>query len=580
MGNTKTENVVKKKKNTKKKNGSIFGVLSFLFKIMNGKDKLSFFALVLANAINGFFKLLPTQITAMLVSLIAGQDAYVFGIFVSKTSDILLVILLGAISVLVPYIFSQVLGYWKNRFALRILLKTKSVAYGWATTPRKNLNLGMTIGDATYRINDSIVDIEFVLNTLFDTIVPQVCMAVLSFVFVCFMEIWASPVLIAGMLLSYLTYFVRSKVEIPVINVMERNSARITNFMVNTLGNLTQINLSQSQTIESENLKKRTDDFMDSSKKRFRVWEWYWIANTFINVICTFGIMAICALRVRSGEILASDIVIINNYVANVFNPIQNCGWFLNSSTQLMTKINRLLELKPTPKSSIDTSKDNYSKPIEKITLKDVTVLNDDDTRIENINYSLNRGELTVVTGESGGGKTTSLRALLGIAERESGDIIINDEYKAKSMYSFIDRFSVVMQSPYIFNRDVKDNVYYPNVEPTQRSKETIKGLNMGRIINKKFDEDSEQEMQYKLSGGEKKRICVLRGLIQEKEVYVFDEPTNELDAENTRKVLDYINELKTHSIVMVVTHDKRMIDKADKVVVINNNKISSLKAD
>lgn len=574
MGNTKT------KKANKKKNGSIFGVLSFLYKIMDRKDKLNFYLLILANAVNGFFKLLPTQITAMLVSLIAGQDAYVFGIFVSKTSNILMVILFGALSVLVPYILSQVLGYWKNKFALSILLKTKSVAYGWATTPRKNLNLGMTIGDATYRINDSIVDIEFVLNTLFDTIIPQVCMAVMSFVFVCFMEIWAVPVLVGGMLLSYLSYYVRSKVEIPVINVMERNSARITNFMVNTLGNLTQINLSQSQTMESENLKKRTDDYMDSSKKRFRVWEWYWIANTLINVGCTFGIMAICAMRVRSGEILASDIVIINNYVANVFNPIQNCGWFLNSSTQLMTKINRLLELKPTTKSSIDTSKDNYNKPIEKITLKNVTVLNDDDTLIENINYSLKRGELTVVTGESGGGKTTSLRALLGIAERESGDIIINDEYKAKSMYSFIDRFSVVMQSPYIFNRDVKDNVYYPNVEPTQRSKETIKGLNMGRIINKKFDEDSEQEMQYKLSGGEKKRVCVLRGLIQEKEVYVFDEPTNELDAENTRKVLDYINELKTHAIVMVVTHDKRMIDKADKVVTINNNKVTQLKAD
>lgn len=569
----KSEEKVKKKV----KNGSIFGVISFLYKIMDGRERASFLLLIFANAVNGFFKLLPTQITAMLVALIAGQNAYVFGIFVSKTSNILLVILIGAISVIIPYIFNQILGYWKNQFSLKILLKTKRVAYSWATTPRKNLNLGMTIGDATYRINDSIVDIEFVLNTLFDTIIPQVCMAALSFAFVCFMELWAIPVLVAGMLLSYLSYFVRSKVEIPVINVMERNSARITNFMVNTLGNLTQINLSQSQNIESENLKKRTDDFRYSAKKRFRIWEYYWIVNTFINVLCTYGIMAICAMRVRSGEILASDIVIINNYVANVFNPIQNCGWFLNASTQLMTKINRLKQLKPTTKSAIDITNDNYNKPIKKITLANVTVRNDDDTLIENINYTLNRGELTVVTGESGGGKTTSLRALLGIAERQSGDIIINDEYKAKSMYSFIDRFSVVMQSPYIFNRDVKDNVYYPNVEPTSRSRETIKGLNMGTIINKKFDEDSEQEMQYKLSGGEKKRICVLRGLIQDKEVYVFDEPTNELDAENTKKVLDYINELKTHAIVMVVTHDKRMIDKADKVVAINNNKVTNL---
>ncbi|MGN0961353.1 MAG: ATP-binding cassette domain-containing protein [Christensenellales bacterium] len=579
MENTEVKKVtkIKKDKTKKEKNSSIFGVIAFLYKIMDKKERANFIFLTFANALNGFFKLLPTQIIAMLVSLIAGQDTYIFGLFISKNANVLVVIALGAISVLIPYIFNQILGYYKNKFALCILLKTKRVAYDWATTPRKNLNLGMTIGDATYRINDSIVDIEFVLNSFFDTIIPQICMAVLSFIFVCFMELWSIPVLVLGIVLSAVAFLVRSKVEIPVINDMEKHSARITNFMVNTLGNLTQINLSKSQSMENGNLKKRTDDYLKSSKKRFSIWEYYWIVNTIINVVCTYGIMAICAVRVRSGQIFASDIVIINNYVANVFNPIQNCGWFLNSSTQLMTKINRLKELRPTIKNSIDVTKDNYLKPIEKITLKNVSVINDDDTVIENINYTLNKGELTVVTGESGGGKTTSLRALLGIAERQSGDIIINDEYKAKSMYSFIDRFSVVMQSPFIFNRDVKDNVYYPNVEPTPRSKEIVKGLNMGKIINKKFDEDSEQEMQYKLSGGEKKRICVLRGLIQEKEVYVFDEPTNELDADNTNRVLDYINQLKTNAIVMVVTHDKRMIDKADKVVTINNNKVSSL---
>ena len=62
-----------------------------------------------------------------------------------------------------------------------------------------------------------------------------------------------------------------------------------------------------------------------------------------------------------------------------------------------------------------------------------------------------------------------------------------------------------------------------------------------------------------------------MRGLIQDKEVYIFDEPTNELDAENTNTVLKEINKLKKKAIVMVVTHDKRMIDKADQVVVINN---------
>lgn len=555
----------------KVKNKSIIGVLQFVFKIMDRKDKLTFFFLTFAYALSGFFKLLPTQITAMLVSLIAGENASIFGIRISNDVNLTVIIIISAGLAFLPGLISSSLGYQKNKFSLAMLLKTKEKAFAWATTPRKNLNLGMTIGDATYRINNSVQDIDFVLTSYFDTILPQVAMSVLSAFFVISMEAWATPVLFCGLTLAYIAFLIRQNIEIPITTAMEKHGARVTNFLVNSLGNMTLINLSQSQKLESEFLHKRTTDYLNTSKKRFNIFKYYWIANALIDVLCTYIIILICSSRVATGSINASDIVIIIGYVGHVFSPIQNFGWFLNSSTQLMTKIGRLEELRPTEKTTIDTTKDKYRKPIETIELRNVKVINDDNVVIDNINYTLKRGELTVVTGESGGGKTTSLRALLGIAEREKGEIIINDEYKVNSMYSFIDRFAVVMQSPFIFNRNVKENVYYPDIEETQRTKDTIKGLNMGRVINKTFDEDSEQEMQYKLSGGEKKRICVLRGLLQDKEVYVFDEPTNELDAENTQIVLDYINKLKAHAIVMVVTHDKRMIDKADKIVTINN---------
>ena len=127
------------------------------------------------------------------------------------------------------------------------------------------------------------------------------------------------------------------------------------------------------------------------------------------------------------------------------------------------------------------------------------------------------------------------------------------------------------MQSPNILNRNVRENVYYPSIIPTDRSKEIVHNLHMDKVINKRFNEDCEEDLEQKLSGGEKKRICILRGLIQEKEVYIFDEPTNELDDQNALAVLDEINKLKQNAIVMVVTHDARMIQRADKVVRINN---------
>ena len=559
------------KRKNKIKNKSIFGVIAFIYRVMDRKDKFAFIFMSIAFSLSGIFMMIPAQIISMLVSLISGEEVLFFGFHIPRDVNIVGIIIACGLLTCLPWVVINIMGYFKNKFALKIYLKVKERSFDWVTIPRKNLNLGMTIGDATYRINDSVADVEWIVASYFDTILPAIFSSVASAMYIITMEVWAIPVLVGGLTLTIITFLVRQKLEEPVTVKMEKSGSKVSNFLVNTLSNLTLINLFKSQNIEKRNLSARTGEYLENSKKRYLIWAIYWSVMVVIDAMCTYGIVLIASSKAVSGIISASSIVLIISYVEKVFAPIQDFGWFLNVSTQLMSKINRLEELRPNSKNIIDTSKDNYIKPIEKITLKNVTVTNDDDTVIENINYTLEKGKLTIITGESGGGKTTSLRALVGIAERDCGEIILNDEYSVHSMYSFIDRFAIVMQSPFIFNRDVKDNVYYPEVESSPYSRQVISDLSMDKIIAKKYNEESEQEMELKLSGGEKKRICVLRGLLQDREVYVFDEPTNELDAHNTEIVLEYINKLKEKAIVMVVTHDKRMIDKADKIVTINN---------
>ena len=558
-------------KKEKLKNKGFFGVFDFAWKLMDKKEKCIFIFMIFAYSLLGIILLIPAQVTAIMVSIIAKEPATLLGFEIPNHLPLVVLIIVCALLQLLPQVFVNVIGYFRNKFAQRIYIKAKEKAFDWATTPRKNLELGMTIGDATYRINNSISDLEYTLTNFLDCILPSIILAISSAVYVITEEFLAMPVLFMGLVLVTIVFLLRQKIELPITKNLEKQCSRLTNFLVNTLGNLHLINISKSRKLEQENLEDRTNDYKNAHKKVFKIWSVYWLINNIITVVSTYAIILICSNRLSSGLISASAIVLILSYVANVFAPVQDFGWFINQSTQLMAKITRLEELKPTKENTIDVSQDDYSKPIEKIELKNVKVVNDNETIVDNINYTLNKGELTIITGESGGGKTTSLRALIGIAEIDNGEIILNDEYKAHSMYSFIDRMAVVLQSPFIFNRDVIDNVYYPNIAKSTKSKQIISDLHMDKIIKKKFNEENEQEMELKLSGGEKKRICVLRGLLQEKEIYVFDEPTNELDAENTEIVLNYINQLKEKAIVMVVTHDKRMIDRADKIVTINN---------
>jgi ABC-type multidrug transport system fused ATPase/permease subunit len=202
----------------------------------------------------------------------------------------------------------------------------KEEAFDWATTPRKNLNLGMTIGDATYRINDSVADVEWIISSYFDTILPAVFSSVASAIYIITMEIWAIPVLAVGLILTVVTFLVRQKIEAPVTIKMEHSGSKVSNFLVNTLANLTLINLFKSQSMEMENLGKRTGEYLHNSKKRYMIWCVYWSVMVVIDALCTYGIVMISSTKALSGVVSASSIVLIISYVGKVFSPIQDFG--------------------------------------------------------------------------------------------------------------------------------------------------------------------------------------------------------------------------------------------------------------
>ena len=93
------------------------------------------------------------------------------------------------------------------------------------------------------------------------------------------------------------------------------------------------------------------------------------------------------------------------------------------------------------------------------------------------------------------------------------------------------------------------------------------KKLSMEKIMARKYDESVDQNFENQLSGGEKKRIGISRALLKDADVYIFDEPTNDLDSKNANYILEEIQSLKQNAIVIVVSHDDRVIDKADRLV-------------
>lgn len=551
-----------------KKRVSIRETLKLIFSVTTKGEKARLIVLFLASLLTGLTYTIPTLMLSVIVNLLSGVDAVVYGIVIPATFSIIAVIIAGfMLGVLREFLMTFI----TNRAMLiscRIQCRLKETAYEWALAPRKNMDLTLTSGDVAYRINESTHAINDLFEYVFNYILPSLFAAAVCFIYLVVIEIYALPILAVGLILTFIICAWRNKNEKVITVKSEKIKGQISNNMMNVLHSLFVINLFKAERHEKKILEDQNNEYYKVEKKERQIRWIYWTLLGVLHFAAIYAIIYIMTLRASAGGFNLGNIVLVTNYTFQVFDPISSMGWLFTEIVNSSIKIGRVKELKPTKEKLIDTSLDKPLKQkIKKIEMRNVTVKNSEKSIISNINMVFERGELTVVKGRSGKGKTTAIRALCGIAERESGDIIINDNIFVHTMQSYLDRISVTMQSSYIFNRNVIDNIYYPETKKHVSDFEMFNNLNMNELIVKRYDPESEQNLENQLSGGEKKRICVTRGIVKDAEVYIFDEPTNELDTDNTRKVVDILNKLKQKAIVIVVTHDARISDVADKII-------------
>lgn len=203
-------------------------------------------------------------------------------------------------------------------------------------------------------------------------------------------------------------------------------------------------------------------------------------------------------------------------------------------------------------------------------------------TVLENVSLELAPGELVVLTGKSGSGKSTLLNILSGQLKPTDGKVT----YKDLNLYDLSDSqvsdirskdFGYISQIPNPINSltvlqnvllpytlfDTKKDYYNPENEEYKRAIELLKRLGISHLKNSYPTE---------LSGGELKRALIARALIRKPAFIFADEPTADLDTENTNLVLELLQEqAKEGASVIVATHESEAEKFADRNIAIGN---------
>jgi len=199
---------------------------------------------------------------------------------------------------------------------------------------------------------------------------------------------------------------------------------------------------------------------------------------------------------------------------------------------------------------------------------------------VNGIDVSFEEGEFTAIVGPSGSGKTTLLNILGGLDDATEGNVTIEgvkiNELSARKLTDFrMKNIGFVFQAYNLIPvLTAKENVEFimhlqgaNKADRDARTSELLKAVGLGEMMNRRPS---------KLSGGQQQRVAVARALASKPKFVLADEPTANLDSHSTENLLDIMEQLNKEEKITFIfsTHDQRVVNKARRVITIEDGKI------
>lgn len=197
---------------------------------------------------------------------------------------------------------------------------------------------------------------------------------------------------------------------------------------------------------------------------------------------------------------------------------------------------------------------------------------------LEKFNLCIKNGEISAIVGESGSGKSTLARLIFRLWDIKEGEILIDGiNIKSISLHFLRNNIEYIEQDVFLFNDTFLNNLVMNKKDyKMDQVIEICKKVGIYDLIKSQVDGFNTiiGERGVKLSGGEKQRISIARGLIRESPIIIFDESTSALDNISQIRLFDEIKPLLKGKTVIIIAHRLSTVEKADQIYVMKNGKI------
>ena len=357
-------------------------------------------------------------------------------------------------------------------------------------------------------------------------------------------------------------------------NIMAETSA----YLQETIANIRIVKSFVAETYEASNLKKIIRR-LAIINLRFGIFKHVdepinQVINTFSNII----ILLLAANQLLNGELTTAGFFLYLYIGSTILSPITEITQAINQVQQILAAGERVQEL-------FAIQPEIVSGPIlrttftNEILFEDISFQYEDDKVLQDVSFSIKRGEVVALVGPSGAGKSTLTDLLLRFYDPQEGQILFDDiNLPELDVPAYRRLFGVVAQENILFNTTIEKNIAYALDDGF--STEDV--ISAARIANahdfiEKLPEGYKTivgDRGIRLSGGQRQRIAIARAMMRQPHILVMDEATSSLDSESEKQVQAAIDHVIKDTTALVIAHRLSTVIHADKIIVLEEGKI------
>ncbi len=483
--------------------------------------------------------------------------------------ELIISIILLIVAILV-YLFSM---YFKPKYKKKAMNQYKNNIYQLIL--QKNIASFNKYESSTY-ISSLTNDVGYIEeNYIFSifTMITQILLFVASIV----VMILYSPVLTIFAVILALLPFVCALLVGSKLSTIEKtisdSNASFMHFVKDNLVGFSTIKVFKAEKEMSKLFNCNNNKLESDKATKTKVEVQVEFIQTLTSLIAQLGVFFIGAyLCIKTNKIEPATIILFVQLMNFVMQPLILVPSLISKRAAckpLFEKICNLLKEEESNDQGLEIVNDN-------IIIKNLAFSYEDNEILKEINLKLEKGKSYAIVGPSGSGKTTLINLLVGRNLNYNGLINYgNIELKEASIDLLYNIISIIEQNVFVFDDTIVNNITMYSEVDSNLLEEVIIKSGLGRLIKEKGLDYKCGENGCNLSGGEKQRIAIARGLLKNSKIMFLDEITSALDNETSNEILHNILDIEDITKVMI-THklDEGILNRFDEIIVLKNGNI------